>query len=94
MDEVDHAGRQPASARTSHETARRRRACRSAGLKTTVLPQISAGKIFQVGIAIGKFHGVIMPQTPTGCRIEMPDLSGSSQGTVVAEEPPSLPARA
>ena len=30
-----------------------------AGLNTTVLPQTSAGTIFQDGIAIGKFHGVI-----------------------------------
>ena len=34
---------------------------RSAGLMTTVLPQASAGAIFQAGIAIGKFHGVMMP---------------------------------
>src|SRR6478735_5701973 len=36
------------------------------GLNTTVLPQIKAGKIFQVGIAMGKFHGVIIPHTPIG----------------------------
>src|SRR5689334_22856213 len=37
-----------------------------AGLKTTVLPQTSAGMIFQDGIAIGKFQGVITAQTPSG----------------------------
>ena len=31
----------------------------SAGLSTTVLPPTSAGAIFQAGMAIGKFHGVI-----------------------------------
>ena len=31
-----------------------------AGLKTTVLPQTSAGMIFHDGIAIGKFHGVMI----------------------------------
>src|SRR6266700_2407161 len=33
-----------------------------AGLITQVLPQTSAGNSFQDGIAIGKFHGVIIPQ--------------------------------
>jgi hypothetical protein len=37
-----------------------------AGLITTVLPTISAGKIFQEGMAIGKFQGVIKPHTPSG----------------------------
>ncbi len=32
-----------------------------AGFTTNVLPQISAGAIFQAGIALGKFHGVTMP---------------------------------
>ena len=38
----------------------------SAGLKTQVFPQTRAGNIFHVGIAIGKFHGVINPPTPIG----------------------------
>src|SRR3954468_6621839 len=37
-----------------------------AGLITQVLPQTSAGSSFQEGIAMGKFQGVIMPQTPRG----------------------------
>src|SRR5690606_7981903 len=37
----------------------------SAGLNTTVLPKHNAGAIFQAGIAIGKFHGLIIPTTPT-----------------------------
>ena len=53
-----------------------------AGLKTTVLPQTSAGMIFQDGIAIGKFHGVMIADTPTGCRIDIANLSRSSEGTV------------
>ena len=53
-----------------------------AGLNTTVLPQTSAGMIFQDGIAMGKFHGVITEQTPTGCRIDIANLLGSSEGTV------------
>ncbi len=53
-----------------------------AGLKTTVLPQTSAGMIFHDGIAIGKFHGVMTAQTPSGCRIDMANLSRSSDGTV------------
>src|SRR6185369_13263206 len=39
-----------------------------AGLITQVLPAIMAGNSFHDGIAIGKFHGVIMPQTPMGWR--------------------------
>jgi hypothetical protein len=37
-----------------------------AGLKTTVSPDTSAGAIFQIGMATGKFHGVMMPTGPTG----------------------------
>src|SRR5262252_735947 len=39
------------------------------GLKTTVLPATRAGAIFQAGMAIGKFHGVINATTPRGWRI-------------------------
>ena len=41
---------------------------RVAGLKTTVLPPTSAGAIFQIGIATGKFHGVMHATTPSGWR--------------------------
>ena len=54
----------------------------SAGFSTTVLPQTSAGASFHDGIAIGKFHGVIAPTTPTGWRTDMLNLSGSSDGVV------------
>ena len=53
-----------------------------AGLKTTVLPQTSAGMIFHDGIAIGKFHGVMIAATPTGWRTDIANLSRSSDGTV------------
>ena len=32
-----------------------------AGLITTVFPKARAGAIFQAGMAMGKFHGVIRP---------------------------------
>ena len=54
----------------------------SAGLMTQVLPQTSAGKSFHEGMAMGKFHGAIMPQTPTGMRSDMANLLGSSEGVV------------
>jgi ribosomal protein L11 methyltransferase len=38
--------------------------------------------IFQVGIANGKFQGVISAQTPTGARTDIANLSGSSEGVV------------
>ena len=37
-----------------------------AGLNTSVLPHMSAGAIFQAGMASGKFHGVMIATTPTG----------------------------
>ena len=39
-----------------------------AGFMTTQLPNASAGADFHAGIAIGKFHGVIRPKTPTASR--------------------------
>src|SRR6202142_376281 len=53
-----------------------------AGLMTQVLPQTMAGSSFHDEIAIGKFHGVIMPQTPMGWRMAMANLLGISDGTV------------
>ena len=53
-----------------------------AGLNTTVLPVTSAGIIFQQGMAIGKFQGVMIPATPIGWRMLIAHLSGSSDGTV------------
>ena len=50
---------------------------------TTVFPQTRAGIIFQVGMAMGKFHGVMRPQTPRGSRTVIPNLLGSSQGVVI-----------
>ena len=38
----------------------------SAGLSTTVLPQASAGAIFQASMSSGKFHGMTWPATPSG----------------------------
>ena len=54
----------------------------SAGLKTTVLPHTSAGRIFHDGTAIGKFQAVIIPHTPIGWRSDIANLSRSSDGTV------------
>ena len=53
-----------------------------AGLKTIVFPATSAGSVFQLGIAIGKFQGVITPTTPIGWRTLMLNLSRSSDGVV------------
>jgi len=40
----------------------------SDGLSTTALPQAKAGAVFQAGMAMGKFHGVIRATTPSGSR--------------------------
>src|SRR6185503_1658078 len=53
-----------------------------AGLKTTVLPATSAGAIFQIGIATGKFQGVTHATTPIGCLIVYAKFKGSSEGIV------------
>ncbi len=39
-----------------------------AGLRMTVLPQASAGAIFQAASSSGKFHGTIAATTPSGSR--------------------------
>ena len=52
-----------------------------AGLNTTVLPNASAGAIFHAGIAIGKFHGVISPTTPTGSRVISTSTPGRTDGS-------------
>ena len=49
---------------------------------TTVFPQTSAGMIFHDGMAMGKFHGVIIAQTPSGCRTDMANLLRNSDGVV------------
>ena len=54
---------------------------RSAGLNTTQLPYASAGAIFHAGIASGKFHGVMMPTTPTGSRVISTLMPGRTEGS-------------
>ena len=63
-----------------------------AGLKTTVFPATSAGVIFQDGIAIGKFQGVITPMTPIGFRTDIWNLFLQLGGRRLAEEAPALAA--
>src|SRR5690625_6802841 len=53
-----------------------------AGFQTTAFPATMAGNDFQVAIAIGKFHGVIIPTTPIGARTLIANLSFSSAGVV------------
>ena len=60
------------------------------GLKTTVLPVTSAGIIFQHGIAIGKFQGVMMPADAERLADAHRPLVGQLRGHGVAEHPPAL----
>ncbi len=53
----------------------------SDGLMTMPLPARRAGKHFHDGMAMGKFHGVIIPTTPTGMRVVHAILLRSSEGT-------------
>ncbi len=47
-----------------------------AGFMTTVLPNARAGADFHAGIAMGKFHGVINPNTPTASRAVVTSTPG------------------
>ena len=53
-----------------------------AGLLTTAQPAASAGAIFRASIALGKFDGVIVATTPTGCLMTMMRLSSRWPGMV------------
>ena len=53
-----------------------------AGLIAMVLPAIKAAIDFQAGMAIGKFQGVTRAHTPSGCRMHIANLFGSSEGVV------------
>ena len=46
-----------------------------AGFKTIALPKAIAGADFQAAIAMGKFQGDIIPQTPTGSRVISTEIS-------------------
>ena len=59
---------------------------------TQVLPETRAGKSFHEGIAMGKFHGAIMPMTPTGMRTDMANLLASSDGAVTPKRRRPSPA--
>ena len=48
----------------------------------TALPAISAGAIFQAGIASGKFHGVMHATTPSGWRVVKANLVADSEADV------------
>ena len=54
----------------------------SAGLETTVQPTASAGATLRAIIAVGKFQGVIVPTTPTGCLMTIMRLSALAAGIV------------
>ncbi len=54
----------------------------SAGFETTVHPTARAGAIFRAIIAAGKFQGVIVPTTPTGCLMTIIRLSVDGAGMV------------
>jgi len=53
-----------------------------AGFNTTVFPAIRAAMVFQLGMATGKFQGVMQATTPIGSRTASADLFGSSAGTI------------
>ena len=58
-----------------------------------MLPYISAGASFQTGIAIGKFHGVIRPTTPSGRRCVDTCAAGERLLEELADRPERLARR-
>jgi hypothetical protein len=70
-DDVEDAGRRPASYSTSTKAAVDAGEC-SDGLATQVHPAASSGASFQVSSSSGLFHGVIAATTPTGSRSVQP----------------------
>ncbi len=54
----------------------------AAGRATKPQPTASAGPALRAIIALGKFHGVMLPTTPTGWRITVRRLSGWWPGMV------------
>jgi hypothetical protein len=62
-DEIQDTLGMPACSRIFTSSSDVSGAC-EAGLNTTALPETSAGAIFQVGMAMGKFHGAIRATTP------------------------------
>ena len=100
---ADHARRARARAGSPPAAGRPRAASRparctvcgtsSAGLKTTALPQSSAGNVFHVGIAIGKLNGVMRPHTPIGRRMLIAHLLAQLARHRVAEQAASFGGR-
>ena len=62
----------------------------SDGFSTIPLPASSAGKHFHDGMATGKFHGVIIPTTPIGCRVVQAILLDSSEATTSSQRGAAL----
>ncbi len=82
----------PAAA-TSSASAHAHPGVHCAGLKTTVLPKARAGAIFQAGMAIGKFHGVIRPTTPTGSLVISTSTPGRTEGSFSPHRRSASPAK-
>ena len=53
----------------------------------------SAGAIFQAGMAMGKFHGVMMPTTPTASRVISTPTPGRTDGTLSPVSRSASPAK-
>ena len=66
--DVEHALREADLAPPVRRASSRSCGVISDGLATTVLPAASAGAIFQVNRYSGRFHGEIVPTTPSGWR--------------------------
>ena len=50
-----------------------------AGFQITLLPNASAGAIFQAAVAVGKFQGEIIAITPTASRVTSTETPGLTE---------------
>ena len=58
-----------------------------AGFQITAFPKASAGAIFQLAVAVGKFHGEIIATVPIGSRRTSISIFGLTESAV---SPPCL----
>ena len=80
--ELDHLGRQPGLEQDLDEHVPGVRHVLGGLEDARVSAHAAPGNIFQVGIAIGKLNGVMMPATPIGRRKLIAHLLRISLGTV------------
>jgi hypothetical protein len=79
-DDVEHPVRQPGLAKISPHSSPPTNGDSSDGLATTVLPRISGAASERADRIRAAFQGAIAPTTPTGRRMPIANVPGTSEG--------------